>query len=138
MLTLSSSRSCYDIQCNRHWSLVWGQWKQPRCCHCYCCITHAKSCAVFFDNGNIIGFWILDLSNNTVQGPCRALLVDIAPADQQSLGSSFFSVMLGIPYCVHSVVTAIYRYWKSNRLFYWPFATYQVHALLWYRRTRPF
>lgn len=92
----------------------------------------------FFDNGNIIGFWILDLSNNTVQGPCRALLVDIAPADQQSLGSSFFSVMLGIPYCVHSVVTAIYRYWKSNRLFYWPFATYQVHALLWYRRTRPF
>jgi solute carrier family 45 protein 1/2/4 len=44
----------------------------------------------------IVGFWILDLANNTVQGPCRALLVDIAPTDQQGLGSSFFSFMLGL------------------------------------------
>lgn len=43
----------------------------------------------------IVGFWILDLSNNTVQGPCRALLVDVAPADQQAIGGSFFSFMLG-------------------------------------------
>jgi len=44
----------------------------------------------------IIGFWILDLSNNTVQGPCRALLVDVAPPEQQAIGGSFFSFMLGI------------------------------------------
>jgi len=44
----------------------------------------------------IIGFWILDLSNNTVQGPCRALLVDVAPADQQGLGGAVFSFMLGL------------------------------------------
>ncbi|EGG23382.1 sucrose proton symporter [Cavenderia fasciculata] len=44
----------------------------------------------------IIGFWILDLSNNVVQAPCRALLVDVAPTSQQGLGSSLFSIMLGI------------------------------------------
>jgi len=43
----------------------------------------------------VIGFWVLDLSNNTVQGPCRALLVDIAPVSQQNLGGSIFSFMLG-------------------------------------------
>eukprot|EP00026_Physarum_polycephalum_P006135 Phypoly_transcript_06176.p1 GENE.Phypoly_transcript_06176~~Phypoly_transcript_06176.p1 ORF type:complete len:534 (+),score=38.24 Phypoly_transcript_06176:118-1719(+) len=43
----------------------------------------------------IVGFWILDLSNNTVQGPCRALLVDVAPQEQQGLGSAWFSFMLG-------------------------------------------
>lgn len=43
----------------------------------------------------IIGFWILDLANNTVQGPCRALLVDVAPPEQQGLGSAWFSFMLG-------------------------------------------
>jgi solute carrier family 45 protein 1/2/4 len=35
------------------------------------------------------------LANNTVQGPCRALLADIAPKDQQNLGGAFFSIMLG-------------------------------------------
>jgi len=43
----------------------------------------------------LLGFWILDLSNNMVQGPCRALLVDIAPVQQQTKGGSFFSFMLG-------------------------------------------
>jgi len=44
----------------------------------------------------VIGFWVLDLSNNTVQGPCRALLVDVAPPEQQNLGGSLFSFMLGM------------------------------------------
>ncbi|EFA84745.1 Suc1-sucrose proton symporter [Heterostelium album PN500] len=44
----------------------------------------------------IIGFWVLDLSNNTVQSPCRALLVDVASPAQQGLGSSLFSLMLGL------------------------------------------
>lgn len=43
----------------------------------------------------VIGFWVLDLSNNTVQGPCRALLVDVAPPQQQATGSALFSFMLG-------------------------------------------
>jgi solute carrier family 45 protein 1/2/4 len=43
----------------------------------------------------VFGFWILDLSNNTVQGPCRALLVDVAPPEQQGEGSAWFSFMLG-------------------------------------------
>jgi solute carrier family 45 protein 1/2/4 len=43
----------------------------------------------------VVGFWVLDLSNNTVQGPCRALLVDVAPLSQQNLGGSLFSFMLG-------------------------------------------
>jgi hypothetical protein len=43
----------------------------------------------------IIGFWVLDLANNTVQGPCRALLVDTAPANQQNLGGFCFSFMMG-------------------------------------------
>ncbi|KAF2072848.1 hypothetical protein CYY_005825 [Polysphondylium violaceum] len=45
---------------------------------------------------SIIGFWILDLSNNSVQGPCRALLVDVAAPSQQGIGSSLFSLMLGL------------------------------------------
>ncbi|PRP75245.1 hypothetical protein PROFUN_15836 [Planoprotostelium fungivorum] len=44
----------------------------------------------------IIGIWILDLSNNLVQGPLRTLLVDIAPTSQQGLGSSLFSGMIGL------------------------------------------
>jgi len=25
----------------------------------------------------VIGFWILDVGNNVIQGPCRALLADL-------------------------------------------------------------
>jgi solute carrier family 45 protein 1/2/4 len=53
----------------------------------------------------IVGFWILDLANNTVQGPCRALLVDVAHSDQQNLGGSFFSFMLGR----HSLINSYYK-----------------------------
>ncbi|PRP80204.1 hypothetical protein PROFUN_12162 [Planoprotostelium fungivorum] len=69
-------------------------------------ISNAGSASVLFgfpDHRNglsitiaIIGFWIMDLANNAVQGPCRALLVDIAPADQQNWGGSLFSFMLGL------------------------------------------
>lgn len=57
----------------------------------------------------IIGFWILDLSNNVVQGPCRALLVDVAPPSQQVLGASFFSLMLGYHHLLNSI--------NKNKLF---------------------
>jgi len=65
-------------------------------------ISNAKDIGKLLGDGHynaltiaIIGFWVLDLSNNTVQGPCRALLVDVAPASQQNLGGSIFSFMLG-------------------------------------------
>eukprot|EP01086_Lenisia_limosa_P008100 TRINITY_DN28806_c0_g1_i1.p1 TRINITY_DN28806_c0_g1~~TRINITY_DN28806_c0_g1_i1.p1 ORF type:complete len:328 (+),score=35.25 TRINITY_DN28806_c0_g1_i1:58-1041(+) len=44
----------------------------------------------------VVAFWIFDLANNTVQGPCRALLVDCAHAEQQKTGNSLFSIMLGV------------------------------------------
>jgi len=43
----------------------------------------------------VIGFWLLDLANNTVAAPCRALLMDVAAPSQQALGGSLFSFMLG-------------------------------------------
>lgn len=45
---------------------------------------------------SVIGFWILDISNNLLQGPCRALIVDVAPHHQQELGNSLFSAWLGL------------------------------------------
>ncbi|KAF4375256.1 hypothetical protein F8388_001013 [Cannabis sativa] len=40
--------------------------------------TRTRAAVVF-----IIGFWLLDLANNTVQGPARALLADLAGASGQ-------------------------------------------------------
>jgi len=40
----------------------------------------------------IIGLYIVDAANNALAGPCRALLADVAPADQQRLGNSLMSV----------------------------------------------
>eukprot|EP00762_Andalucia_godoyi_P003787 ANDGO_08559.mRNA.1 Sucrose transport protein SUC2 len=44
----------------------------------------------------VLGFWILDLANNTLQGPCRALLADIARPEQQERGNAVFSVWLAV------------------------------------------
>eukprot|EP00761_Pharyngomonas_kirbyi_P013144 gb/GECH01013171.1/.p1 GENE.gb/GECH01013171.1/~~gb/GECH01013171.1/.p1 ORF type:complete len:548 (+),score=115.84 gb/GECH01013171.1/:1-1644(+) len=44
----------------------------------------------------VMGFWVLDLSNNTLQGPCRALIADMAAPDQQELGNAVFSLWLGL------------------------------------------
>jgi hypothetical protein len=71
----------------------------------------------------IVGFWILDLSNNTVQGPCRALLVDVAPADQQAIGGSFFSFMLGTGSLVG------YFTGHLSLIKYFPFMVTDVRAL---------
>ncbi|QHN79061.1 Sucrose transport protein [Arachis hypogaea] len=43
----------------------------------------------------VVGFWILDVANNMLQGPCRALLADLAAGDQRktrtaNAGFSFF------------------------------------------------
>jgi solute carrier family 45, member 1/2/4 len=43
----------------------------------------------------VIGFWILDISNNMMQGPCRALLADIAAPEQQYIGMALVSLWIG-------------------------------------------
>eukprot|EP00850_Spirogloea_muscicola_P020918 SM000230S07354 [mRNA] locus=s230:120068:124665:- [translate_table: standard] len=49
------------------------------------------ACTIF-----ILGFWFLDLANNTVQGPSRALLADLAGADQQEAANAFYSLWISI------------------------------------------
>ncbi|CAN6687161.1 unnamed protein product [Malus baccata var. baccata] len=36
----------------------------------------------------VVGFWILDVANNTLQGPCRALLADISGSDPKRMRTS--------------------------------------------------
>ena len=40
----------------------------------------------------IMGLYIVDAANNALAGPCRALLADVAPAEQQRLGNAVMSV----------------------------------------------
>ncbi|KAI4375182.1 hypothetical protein MLD38_013086 [Melastoma candidum] len=46
----------------------------------------------------IAGFWILDVANNMLQGPCRALLADLSGGDQRKTGSAnaFFSFFMAV------------------------------------------
>ena len=44
----------------------------------------------------VIGFWMLDMSVNAIQGPVRALLLDRAPQVQHDTGFTALSVMLGV------------------------------------------
>nr|AYU70943.1 sucrose transporter 2 [Ginkgo biloba] len=38
----------------------------------------------------VLGFWMLDLANNTVQGPARALLADLSGSDQRDSANAIF------------------------------------------------
>ncbi|EFJ23442.1 hypothetical protein SELMODRAFT_232600 [Selaginella moellendorffii] len=55
---------------------------------------HRPRAIVFF----VIGFWLLDLANNTLQGPCRALLADLSGKDYRRTrrANAFFSLFLSI------------------------------------------
>ncbi|EFJ27843.1 hypothetical protein SELMODRAFT_94770 [Selaginella moellendorffii] len=46
----------------------------------------------------ILGFWLLDLANNTLQGPCRALLADFTGKDQRRTrrANAFFSLFIAL------------------------------------------
>ncbi|CDY36888.1 BnaC08g09590D [Brassica napus] len=45
----------------------------------------------------IIGFWLLDLANNTVQGPARALLADLSGSpDQRNTANAVFCLWMAI------------------------------------------
>lgn len=46
----------------------------------------------------VIGFWILDVANNTLQGPCRALLADLSGSSDKKTrtANSFFSFFMAV------------------------------------------
>ncbi|KAG7975036.1 hypothetical protein I3843_06G076900 [Carya illinoinensis] len=44
----------------------------------------------------IIGFWMLDLANNTVQGPARALLADLSGPDQRNSSNAVFCSWMAV------------------------------------------
>ncbi|KAK7270386.1 hypothetical protein RIF29_23480 [Crotalaria pallida] len=46
----------------------------------------------------VIGFWILDVANNMLQGPCRALLADLAAGDHRKTrnANAFFSFFMAV------------------------------------------
>ncbi|KAG9443964.1 hypothetical protein H6P81_015304 [Aristolochia fimbriata] len=46
----------------------------------------------------VVGFWILDIANNTLQSPCRAFLADLAGKDQRRTrsGNAFYSFFMAV------------------------------------------
>ncbi|CAM6126670.1 unnamed protein product [Calypogeia fissa] len=44
----------------------------------------------------VLGFWLLDLANNTVQGPARALLADLAGPTQRDSANAIFCLWMAL------------------------------------------
>ncbi|CAM8945532.1 unnamed protein product [Rhodiola kirilowii] len=46
----------------------------------------------------VVGFWILDVANNTLQGPCRALLADLCADNHEKTrnANAFFSFFMAV------------------------------------------
>lgn len=44
----------------------------------------------------VMGFWLLDLANNTVQGPARALIADLAGPEQRNTANAIFGLWMAI------------------------------------------
>ncbi|KAI4352843.1 hypothetical protein L6164_007057 [Bauhinia variegata] len=46
----------------------------------------------------VVGFWILDVANNMLQGPCRAFLADLSCGDHSKMrtSNSFFSFFMAV------------------------------------------
>ncbi|XP_073287815.1 sucrose transport protein SUC3-like, partial [Primulina huaijiensis] len=53
--------------------------------------TRTRAAVVF-----VIGFWMLDLANNTVQGPARALLADLSGPDQRNSANAVFCSWMAV------------------------------------------
>ena len=54
----------------------------------------------------ILGFWIMNLFVNTIQGPARAIVVDLAPADRQQDGNAMASGVMGMAAILANVIGA--------------------------------
>lgn len=46
----------------------------------------------------VIGFWLLDVANNTIQGPCRALLADLTGKDHRRnrVANAYYSLYMAV------------------------------------------
>eukprot|EP00249_Psilotum_nudum_P012541 c23844_g1_i2 orf=1144-2028(-) len=44
----------------------------------------------------VLGFWLLDLANNTVQGPARALLADLSSSEQRDSANAIFCLWIAL------------------------------------------
>nr|AQR55694.1 sucrose transporter 1 [Cichorium intybus] len=55
--------------------------------------TKPRAVAIF-----VVGFWILDVANNTLQGPCRALLADLSGSNSSKIrtGNAMFAFFMGV------------------------------------------
>ncbi|KAE8714273.1 Sucrose transport protein [Hibiscus syriacus] len=55
--------------------------------------TKPRAVAIF-----VVGFWILDVSNNMLQGPCRALLADLSANDHKKMrtANGWFSFFMAV------------------------------------------
>ena len=54
----------------------------------------------------ILGFWVMNLFVNTIQGPARAIVVDLAPADRQQDGNAMASGVMGMAAILANVIGA--------------------------------
>lgn len=60
----------------------------------------------------IVGFWLLDLANNTVQGPARALLADLASSDQRDAANAIFCLWMALGNIL-GFSTGAYGHWHD-------------------------
>ncbi|KAI3983516.1 hypothetical protein MKX01_038936 [Papaver californicum] len=60
--------------------------------HCSTFKGTRTSAAIVF----VVGFWMLDLANNTVQGPARALLADLSGHDQRNSSNAIFCSWMAV------------------------------------------
>ncbi|KAL6123848.1 hypothetical protein ACLB2K_076365 [Fragaria x ananassa] len=56
-------------------------------------LTKSRAVAVF-----VVGFWMLDVANNMLQGPCRALLADVSGSDNKKMSTAmaWFSFFMAV------------------------------------------
>ncbi|XP_040997021.1 LOW QUALITY PROTEIN: sucrose transport protein-like [Juglans microcarpa x Juglans regia] len=62
----------------------------------------------------VVGFWILDVSNNMLQGPCRALLADLSGNDQKKMRTSnaLFSFFMAVGNVLGYAAGSYTRFYK--------------------------
>ncbi|CAJ2656852.1 sucrose transport protein SUC3 isoform X2 [Trifolium pratense] len=84
--SIHSCRISYDLVCDIGYIL--GDTNE----HCRTFKGTRTRAAVIF----ILGFWMLDLANNTVQGPARALLADLAGPDQRNVSNAVFCSWMAV------------------------------------------
>lgn len=62
----------------------------------------------------VVGFWILDVANNMLQGPCRALLADLSANDHKRMrvANAFFSFFMAVGNVLGYAVGSISNLYK--------------------------